>query len=166
MRNLIRSFILLFALIAGVAQAAPVAFEQSAFDMRQKEGKPTLIAIHADWCPTCKAQAPAIDALLGMPEYRAFQAVRVNFDTQKDAVEYFKSTMQSTLIVYKDGKEVGRSTGESKKESIAQTLYPRRIFIHQRHQLRKGDQRFHAGIPGLAGNGLNGGIALHFGIVF
>lgn len=122
MRNLIRSFILLFTLIAGVAQATPVAFEQSAFDMRQKEGKPTLIAIHADWCPTCKAQAPAIDALLGMPEYRAFQAVRVNFDTQKDAVKYFKATMQSTLIVYKDGKEVGRSTGESKKESIAALL--------------------------------------------
>ena len=48
MRNLIRSFILLFTLIADVAQATPVAFEQSAFDMRQKEGKPTLIAIHAD----------------------------------------------------------------------------------------------------------------------
>ncbi len=122
MRHLIRNFILLLALATGAAQAAPVAFEQAVFDRLQKEGKPTLIAIHADWCPTCKAQAPAIDALLGMPEYQAIQAMRVNFDTQKDAVKYFKATMQSTLIVYKDGKEIGRSTGESKKDSIAALL--------------------------------------------
>ena len=88
----------------------------------QKEGKPTLVSIHADWCPTCKAQAPIIDELLSMPEFKDFKLVRVNFDTQKDAVKMFKATMQSTLIVYKNGKEVGRSTGETKKDSIAALL--------------------------------------------
>jgi len=41
---------------------------------------------------------------------------------QKDVVKNFKVTMQSTLIVFKGGKEVGRSTGDTKKDSIADLL--------------------------------------------
>ena len=125
MRKLITSFFLLVAFVAGQAFAAsmdPMAYDMKSFEMLQKEGKPTLVSIHADWCPTCKAQAPIIDELLSMPEFKNFKLVRVNFDTQKDAVKMFKATMQSTLIVYKNGKEVGRSTGETKKENIAVLL--------------------------------------------
>ena len=126
MRKLITSFFLLVAFVAGQAFAAsmmePMAYDMKSFEMLQKEGKPTLVSIHADWCPTCKAQAPIIDELLSMPEFKDFKLVRVNFDTQKNAVKMFKATMQSTLIVYKNGKEVGRSTGETKKDSIAALL--------------------------------------------
>jgi len=55
MQKLTRSFLLLVAFIAGTAFAAPSTFDQLAFDALQKEGKPTLVMIHADWCPTCKA---------------------------------------------------------------------------------------------------------------
>ena len=107
MRKLITSFFLLVAFVAGQAFAAsmmePMAYDMKSFEMLQKEGKPTLVSIHADWCPTCKAQAPIIDELLSMPEFKDFKLVRVNFDTQKDAVKMFKATMQSTLIVYKNG---------------------------------------------------------------
>jgi len=90
--------------------------------MLKKEGKPILVVIHADWCPTCRAQAPIISELLGMPEYKSLNALRVDFDGQKDVVKAFKVTMQSTLIVYKGGKEVGRSTGDTRKDSIAALL--------------------------------------------
>ena len=117
MQKLIRSFLLLVALLAGSSFAA-----SSAFDALQKEGKPTLVMIHADWCPTCKAQAPIISELLGRAEYKSLNAMRVDFDQQKDAVKGFKATMQSTLIVFKGGKEVGRSTGDTQKDSIAALL--------------------------------------------
>ena len=44
---------------------------------------------------------------------------RVDFDSQKDAVKRFGARMQSTLITFKDGKETGRSVGDTDPASIA-----------------------------------------------
>lgn len=122
MQKLFRSFFFLVAFLAGSSFAATATFDKAAFDALQKDGKPTLIIIHADWCPTCKAQAPIISELLSSPEYKSLNAMRVDFDQQKDVVKGFKATIQSTLIVFKGGREVGRSTGDTRKESIAALL--------------------------------------------
>ena len=122
MQRLIRNLVLLFAFAAGIAVAAPANFEQASFDALQKEGKPILVMIHADWCPTCRAQAPIISQLLGTPEFRGLKALRVDFDDQKSVVKRFGVQYQSTLIVFRDGKEVGRSTGDTHKDSIAALL--------------------------------------------
>lgn len=122
MKTLIRSFLMFIAFIASSASAASSNFEQAAFDTLQKEGKPTLVVIHADWCPTCRAQAPIVSELVNTPEFKSINVLRVDFDGQKDVVKAMKATMQSTLIVFKGGKEVGRSTGDTKKESIAALL--------------------------------------------
>ena len=122
MTRLVRS-ILLFALcFAGFAFAGSQNFEKTAFDALQKAGKPTLVVIHADWCPTCKAQDPVVSELLGSPDYRGISAFRVDFDKQKDVVRTLKASSQSTLIVFKGGKEVGRSVGDTRKDSIAALL--------------------------------------------
>jgi thioredoxin 1 len=121
-RNLVRSVLMLLACFAGTAFAAPTPFSQAAFDQLQKQGKPTLVMIQADWCPTCRAQAPIIDGLLKTPEFKPIHALRVDFDAQKSAVREFKASMQSTLIVFKDGKEVGRSIGDTRKDGIAALL--------------------------------------------
>ena len=47
------------------------------------------------------------------PQYKDLTVVRVDFDSQKDAVKRFGARMQSTLITFKDGKETGRSVGET-----------------------------------------------------
>lgn len=122
MFKFIRSLVLLSFFVAGTTLAAGQAFDQVVFDVLQKQGKPTLVMIHADWCPTCKAQEPILGELLKTPELQAITALRVDFDQQKAAVKAFKVQYQSTLIVFKDGKEVGRSTGDTKKDSIAALL--------------------------------------------
>ena len=122
MLKFVRSLLLLLSFVTASTFAAPQAFDQAAFDALQKEGKPTLVMIHADWCPTCKAQSPVVSELLSSPEYKTITALRVDFDQQKDVVKRFKATMQSTLIVFKGGKEVGRSTGDTKKDGIAALL--------------------------------------------
>lgn len=119
MHYFFRSLLLLIAFVAGPAFAAPAAFDQATFDTLQKEGKAILVEIQADWCPTCRAQAPVISELLKTPELKGITALRVDFDQQKSVVKAFRATMQSTLIVFKNGKEVGRSTGDTRKDSIA-----------------------------------------------
>ena len=123
MFTLLRSFILLLLLVAaGPSLAADTAFDASRFDALNKEGKPILIAIHADWCPTCKAQAPIVADLLKTPELKGITAFRVDFDSQKDAVRRFRASTQSTLIVFKGGREVGRSIGDTRQGGIAALL--------------------------------------------
>ncbi len=117
-----RSLLLFSFFAAGAALAGGQPFDRVAFDALQKQGKPILVTIHADWCPTCKAQEPIVSELLKTPELQGIAALRVDFDQQKDVVKMFKAQYQSTLIVFKGGKEVGRSTGDTKKESIAALL--------------------------------------------
>lgn len=122
MPKILRTLVLLPFLAAGSALAADAPFDAAKFDALNKEGKPILVAIHADWCPTCKAQEPIVSGLLKTPEFKDITIFRVDFDGQKDAVKRFKAQYQSTLIVFKGGKEAGRSTGDTRKESIAALL--------------------------------------------
>ena len=60
--------------------------------------------------------------LMKTPPYNNFQVLRVDFDRQKETVRAFKVRMQSTLIMFKSGKEVARSTADTDKDSVALML--------------------------------------------
>lgn len=102
--------------------AAPQPFTLAAFEAAQKAGKPILVEIHADWCPTCKAQAPIIGELSAQPKFKDLVVFRVDFDKQTDVVRKFGAQMQSTLIVFKGAQEVGRSVGETQRAAISALL--------------------------------------------
>jgi len=112
--------LLLAAATAFAAETRP--FDQATFDALRAANKPVLIDVYADWCPTCKQQAPLIAALLGSPEFKDYTVLKVNFDTQKDVRNLLKVPYQSTLIVFRGKQEVARSTGDTNKDSIAATL--------------------------------------------
>ena len=84
--------------------------------------KSIFIAIHATWCPTCKAQKPILSELMAEPKFKDLIYFIVDFDTQKDAVRYFGAQMQSTLITFKGTTETGRSVGDTERSSIAALL--------------------------------------------
>jgi len=120
---------LVFAAIA--ANTAPIAlalaaetrtFDSGSFAAAQKAGKPILLAIHASWCPTCKAQKPILSELMAEPKFKDLIYFVVDFDTQKDAVKFFDAQMQSTLIAFKGTTETGRSVGDTGRSSIAALL--------------------------------------------
>jgi thiol-disulfide isomerase/thioredoxin len=100
-----------------LAETAP-SFDAKAFADGQKAGKPILIAIHASWCPTCKAQAPILSELRADPKFKDLVYFVIDFDSQKDWVNRFDARMQSTLIVFKGPKEEGRSVGDTDRASI------------------------------------------------
>ncbi len=99
-----------------------VPFSAEAFKAAQAAGSPILIEIHADWCPTCKAQKPIVDQLTAAPKFKDLKIFRVDFDAQKPVVKQFKAQMQSTLIVFKGSAEQGRSVGDTRQASIAALL--------------------------------------------
>lgn len=109
--------------LAGTGFAAErMDWDKAKFEKAQKDGRPILVDVAADWCPVCKKQAPIIADLAKKPEYKNLATFRVDFDKQKEALKQFNVQKQSTLIVFKGTKETGRSTGDSNAESIAKLL--------------------------------------------
>lgn len=97
--------------------AAP--FEQAAYDAALAGGQPMLVEISAPWCPTCRAQKAVLAELLIDPKFADLVHLDVDFDTNKDVVRALGAQMQSTLIVYSGGAEVGRAVGEVRPDMIA-----------------------------------------------
>ncbi len=113
----------LFASFAAIAIAVPAladgkAFKSADFDKAKASGKPVLVEVSAPWCPTCKAQKPILSELKAQPRFKDLASFEVDFDSQKDALRLLNVQQQSTLIVFKGGKEVARSTGETSKAAI------------------------------------------------
>ena len=57
-----------------------------------------------------------------IPKFASVATFRVDFDSQKDALKTLKANRQSTIIVYKGQKEVGRSVGETNSKAIGDLL--------------------------------------------
>jgi hypothetical protein len=72
-------------------------------------GKKTLVWFHANWCATCKAQELVLAKI--PKDQNETIIVKVDFDTATKLRREFKVPTQSTFLVFKDGKEVGRSVG-------------------------------------------------------
>lgn len=118
-RNLLVLLVTFFPLFA---QAVGDPYTQEKLDSLNKAGKPALVFIYADWCPTCRAQDKILGELLPTDEFKGITTLRVNFDAQKTVVRAFGARYQSTLIVFKNGREVSRVTAETDRERIAELL--------------------------------------------
>lgn len=121
-----KSFLLFLSmlplLLATSALAEQTPYSQPVFDKLIEDGKPVLVEVHADWCSTCRAQAKVTDALLRVKPYRGIRSLKVDYDNQQDVIKALRASKQSTLIVFKGGKEVGRSLGDTTPEGIENLL--------------------------------------------
>lgn len=75
------------ALTTPAAAIEPRAFDAKAFAAAQQAGKPILVAVHASWCPTCKAQKPILSELMAEPKFKDLIYFVVDFDTQNGRTE-------------------------------------------------------------------------------
>jgi thioredoxin 1 len=85
-------------------------------------GNSLVVHVHADWCTVCKAQIPVMDRILAAPAYKNVRAVRVNFDKEKQFLTDHKIIRQSTILIFKGGKEIARLSYDADPQRIEQTL--------------------------------------------
>ena len=115
----IRKLILFLSLAqSAFVFAAGEPFTQSQFDNLIKENKPIIVHVHAPWCTNCKAQNSVLNSEMKSPAYKEVTFLEVDFDTQSDILKQFNVSMQSTIIVFKQVKEVGRFTAKTKLSDI------------------------------------------------
>jgi thiol-disulfide isomerase/thioredoxin len=106
-------------LLAASAWAGELPYEKAAFEKALAQGKPVIVDFFADWCPTCKAQKPHVQSLMGTPKMKDVTLFVADYDKEKDLKKALRVTQQSTFVVFKGGKEVGRATGQTAKEDLA-----------------------------------------------
>jgi thioredoxin-like negative regulator of GroEL len=115
-------FLSVAMLLSPVLFATEQPFSKQLFDDLRQRGKPVLVFIHADWCPTCNRQAVILSELFTQDEYKPIEVLRVDFDNQKSVVDSLAVRNQSTLILFHGDRELGRSTADTDKSSIAKLL--------------------------------------------
>lgn len=105
------------------ASAANVkTFSPEALAEANEAGKPVLVEVYAAWCSVCRAQSPIVQALSGEPKYKNLVVLKADFDKDKSDLKPLDVRKQSTLILYKDGKEIDRSVGDTSAFSIEAML--------------------------------------------
>ena len=116
------SLALMFAFLATASFAAETSFNAAQFEAQRAAGKPVAVVFHADWCPTCRAQAPVLKQLMQTPEFKDVTLFVADFDAEKALKRSLGVTQQSTVVVFKGGKETARSTGDTEQTALAALL--------------------------------------------
>lgn len=111
----------IFSFLSFATSAELKKFDHEQYAKNLFDKKPFAISFHASWCPTCRKQEPVLKELLDEKKYEKLLVFKADFDTEKMIKKELMVSRQSTIVVFKDGKEIARETGITDKEKI-QTL--------------------------------------------
>ena len=82
---------------------------------------PVLVDFSAAWCGPCKVLGPVVEEIAGDFEGR-LKVVMVDIDTAQETASKYGIMSVPTLMVFRGGKEVGRTVGAQPKDSIVKQL--------------------------------------------
>lgn len=125
MLRAIHTFLAIFAIaFAAPASAAPAwqDYTPAAFARAQAAGKTVIVDVHAVWCPTCKAQAPTLDALRQEARLKDAVFFKVDFDKEKAFLREHRIPRQSTVLVFRGKRETVRSIAESRPRQLREAV--------------------------------------------
>jgi len=97
-------------------------FNQADFNRLLAQGQPEIVYFHATWCPTCKIQEPIVERLSASPKFKSVTFFNADYDTQVALKKALHVNQQSTFVVFKNGREITRSTGQTSEQAIEATF--------------------------------------------
>lgn len=112
------AFLFFIATAVGASAGGLKAYTADAFAKALASGKPIIVHVHADWCPVCKKQQPTLNSLSEDAALSKAEFFQVDFDMDRDFLKAHKVASQSTIIVFKNGKEVARLNGVTDPATI------------------------------------------------
>ena len=84
-------------------------FTDQEFDTAVKKGV-TLVDFYANWCGPCRTLAPVLEQVAKDVDGKATVG-KVDIDNEQKTAAQFQITSVPTMILFKNGKEVGRLIG-------------------------------------------------------
>ena len=121
-------FILIFCLVTFSVNAIEkeTTFKKDLFDKAQSDGKIIIISSWIKYCSSCASQMKILKKAKNEGELSDIKFDNIeyfSFDvTNKEIADLFNVQYQTTLLIFKDNKEVYRSIGETTKDLIYEAL--------------------------------------------
>ena len=84
---------------------------------------PVLVDFWASWCMPCRMLAPTIEKLAEENQGK-LKVCKLNTDENQNIAAQYGIQGIPTLIVFKEGKEIGRTVGVIPKEKLQEKLAP------------------------------------------
>ena len=117
-----KKFLVLICLVLAFSTKAigkETTYSKELFDKALSEGKVVVVSSWIKYCTSCASQMKVLEKAkndFDNMEYFAFDV------TEKEIAQFFNVQYQTTLLIFKDNKEVYRSIGETTKELIYDAL--------------------------------------------
>ena len=112
-------FIFIFCLFAFNANAKETTFDKTMFDKAQSEGKIVVVSSWVKYCTSCASQMKVLDKAKN--DFNNIEYFK--FDVRnKEIADLFNVQYQTTLLIFKNNKEIYRSIGETSEDLIYEAI--------------------------------------------
>ena len=114
-------FIFIFCLFVfnSSAIAKETTFDKELFDKAQSDGKIVIVSSWVKYCSSCASQMKVLDKAKNDFENIEY----FKFDVRnKEIANLLNVQYQTTLLIFKDNKEIYRSVGETSKDLIYKAI--------------------------------------------
>ncbi|HSJ96658.1 MAG TPA: thioredoxin family protein [Myxococcota bacterium] len=113
---------LLLASCTPRVEASMEPFTPERFAELQAQDALILVDVSAPWCGTCVLQGEILATYQAQKPDAPLSILRIDFDSQKQALAALRAPGQSTLVLFRGDREVWRSIGETRPEVIVAAL--------------------------------------------